>query len=738
MYFDLRLWQFTRGVRGHILATVAVGVAASALGILRLALLGWLIGRVFQGASLGELAAPAAGVAAAMLLRGVLEHARAMMAHATAARVQRHLRRVLYDKIVTLGPAWFGRQRTGAVIAAVIDGVEQLETYFGQYLPQLAVATIMPLAVFLAVLLLDGWMAATLLAFALVALLAPQGFHRWDRRNSLRRSKAYKAFAAEFLDSVQGLATLKAFGQSGERLRSLTEKAHELFRSTMWVMATNAASRGIADTAIALGAAAVLAVGAWRVEAGLLDLTALLMVLMVGVEAFRPMRDLRALMHQGMVAQASAQAVFELLDGDAPVKATARADALPVEPTIAFEDVQFTYPGGRGPAHRGLDFRVAAGERVGIVGASGSGKSSIVKLLLRLYDPDSGAVRIGGRDLRDMGFDQVRGLLAVVGQDSYLFHGTVEDNLRLGRPDATPQELEDAARAANAHEFIRRLPQGYRTVVGERGIRLSGGQRQRIAIARALLRDAPILVLDEALSAVDAANEAVIQDALDRLMRGRTTIVCAHRLSSVIGCDRILVLDGGRVAESGNHAELMQAGGVYRRLMAAQAEEGAGAAPILAGDEAESAEDMRPGAVDRAELEPADSILRAEGLGWGGAIRSLMAHVRPWRAKLAGTFLFGVARVLAFTGVGVAGALAVAAVKRGEPFEPYLWWLFLLAPAAGLLHWLESWMAHDTAFRMLTEMRIRLFAKLDVLAPAYLLRRRTGVLVGLGSSDVES
>ncbi len=821
MFFDHRLWQFTRGVRLRIAATVAMGVFASLVGIGRLALLGWLLARVFAGDAFSELVVPFALVAAVMVLRGWIEHARAMFAHRTAARVQLALRQRLYAKVVALGPAHFGLERTGAVLLSMIDGVEQLETWFGEYLPQLLVATITPLVVFAWLAFFDFPVAALMLGFAMFTLFAPWLFQRWDARSSARRSKAYRGFAAEFLDAVQGLATLKAFGQSTARGRLLAQRAHEVFRSTMWVLATNALTRGLTDTGIAVGSAAVLGYGAWRVTQGQMGLDVLLVVLMMGIEVFRPQRDLRALLHTGMLGPAAADDVFAVLDARPKVEPPAAPVALdgPLAPTVAFENVSFAYPGGRRAAHRGLSFRVGAGERVGFVGESGAGKSTIVRLLLRFYDPDDGAVRIGGHDLRRLRPEDVYRGVAVVNQDTYLFHGTVEDNLRFGKPDAGEEEIEAAARAANAHEFISRLPQGYATVVGERGIKLSGGQRQRIAIARALLRDAPILILDEALSAVDAENEAVIQQALDRLMQGRTTLIFAHRLSSVVGADRILVLDHGSIAETGDHASLMRAGGAYLRLMGAQAGEAGGqggkgarseqeirsersaqgeentrsgahawneanaqgrksvrdgAGPQgeenardeegdESGESARSEEDPQPGPGVRAGMrpaaggprrreipledlhaddaaaqhEPTDAILRAQGLGWAGAFRELLRHVVPWKARLSLVLVFGIVRVVALIGVGVASALAVAAVKHGEPYTQHLIVLAVIAPLAGVLHWLESWLAHDMAFRMLAEMRIALYEKLDRLAPAYLVRRRTGDLVAMATHDVE-
>jgi ATP-binding cassette subfamily B protein len=743
MYIDRRLWEFTRGVRGRIAVTVALGLLQVAVGIARLALLGWVLGRVLMGAGLRELVLPVALTAAAVLVRGGLEYFRATFAHHTAAEVQARLRQRLYEHVVALGPAHFAGARTGEVLLSLVEGVQQLETYFGQYLPQLAVAAVTPLLIFGFVAFLDLPVALVLLVASLVTLIAPSLWHRRDRSASRARQTAYGSFASDFLDSIQGLGTLKAFGQSGARRKLLETRGWDLFRTTMWVLAQNTMARGITDAGIAIGAAAALGLGAWRVASGEMSLPVLLVILMLGVEVFRPLRELRILLHQGMLGLSAAQGIYAVLDArpavrdDAPRSGNG-AGPTPLLPTVAFENVTFAYPGSRGAAHQGLSFTVAVGERVGIVGPSGSGKSTIARLLLRLHDPQGGRILVGGRDARTLPLDELRRAIAVVSQDTYLFHGTVEDNLRMGRPDATMAELEAAARTANAHEFIARLPEGYGTVVGERGVRLSGGQRQRIAIARALLRDAPILVLDEALSSVDAESEAVIQEGLDRLMQGRTTLIFAHRLSSVIGADRILVLDEGRVAETGRHAELMARGGVYHRLMALQARDGNGAGDVVF-------DELKPPALatpstngrPRDEAEPADAVLSSAQLGWPQVIRTLLAMVAPYRGQLFLTFALGIARVVALIGVGVLSALIVLALKRGTPWGGLLVALAIVAPLAGLLHWLESWLAHDMAFRLLTHMRLDLFRKLDALAPAYLVRRRSGDLVTAATNDVE-
>ncbi len=746
MYFDRRLWQLTRGARWRIAAAVAIGLLASAIGIARFAFLGWLLALVFTGAKLSAVVLPAVLTAGAVLLRGWLDHARTMIAHRTASKIQELLRGRLYDKVTALGPAWFAGERTGGVMLSLVDGVEQLQTFFGQYLPQLCISALTPVAIFAFIAWWDVPVAAVMLAFALLGLILPSAFHRWDRRASMSRQRAFKAFGAELLDGIQGLATLKAFGQSKSYAQTLAARARDLSNSTMELLVTSLVTRGVTDIGIAVGAAAALGLGAWRVSHGLMSMEALLIVLMAGTEIFRPLRDLRSVLHQGMIGQAAAVGINDLLAAEAtlPASGSTQPAMSPVpttlSPTIEFEDVRFRYPGGRRAAHEGLALAVAAGARVGIVGPSGSGKSSITRLLLRLYDPQGGTIRIGGRDLRTLDPETIRAQIAVVQQDTYLFHGTVEENLRLGKPEASAEELAAAARAANAHDFIMALPAGYATMIGERGAKLSGGQRQRLAIARALLRDAPILILDEALSAVDAENEAVIQTALDRLMAGRTTLILAHRLSSVIAADRILVVDEGRVVESGRHDDLIRRDGPYRRLMGAQADElGAAAMPhadrVLGGREERPAADL-PGGDDAAE--PADAILRADDIGIGRTLAGLIGFIVPYKRALAVTVASGIGRVTAFIAVGIIGALIVAAVRAGAPHGTLFLALGVVAPLAGLLHGLESGLAHDMAYRLLADMRIALFAKLDALAPAYLLRRRSGDLVGLATQDVET
>ena len=757
MYLNQKLWSLTEGLRNRIALSVGMGLGGSILGMLRLLLMGWIIAQVLEGASLEQIWTAAAGTLLLMFIYAYWDYRRLMVAHNTAAIVQHRIRTRLFDQIVDLGPAHFSHLRSGEVSSAAVEGVEQLEIYFGQFLPQFFVAAITPVVIFAVVATLDFPVACVLLVAALFTLFAPGLFHRWDTENSMRRARAYRVFASEFLDALQGLVTLKAFGQSKAREHSLAKHAHELFQSTMWVLATNSLSRGITDIGIALGAAAALALSAYRVSEGLMEYSTLIMVLLLGVEVFRPLRELRALLHDGMLADSAAKQVFAVLDAKPVVNDQVQESFENLPAHIAFDNVVFSYDqstqdipnesSSRGAVHNGLSFDVAAGERVGIVGSSGGGKSTIARLLLRFYDVDSGTIKIGDRDIRDLSLQQLRSQFAIVNQDTHLFHGTVRDNLLMGNPEATEEEIRQAVISANAEEFIKDLPEGYQTVIGERGVRLSGGQKQRLAIARAILRDAPILILDEALSSVDARNETLIQTALDRLMVGRTTLIIAHRLSSIIGCDRILVLDQGQVAEQGSHAELINFEGTYANLMKSQiGERSADTRIVISSDlnqdkgitESEELDTHSniPGNLGQGS-ESSNDVLSSQGSSWSKVLVQLLKFAAPWKGRLCATFGLGVLRVLAFIGVSLLSALAAVAVKNGTDYSHLLITLAVVAVIAAVFHWLESWLAHDMAFRMLSEMRINLFRKLDSLAPAFMMRRRSGDLINLATHDIE-
>jgi ABC-type multidrug transport system fused ATPase/permease subunit len=383
----------------------------------------------------------------------------------------------------------------------------------------------------------------------------------------------YYPMYAEYLDSFQGLPTLKAFGVAGRRADDLAARSDDLRRAANRLVTAEIVASGL--VALAIGVASALAVGiaALRVASGDLGIGGMFIALLLARETVRPASEMIAAVHYCHAGVIVAPTIFSLLSAEPEVQETVATRALPGDgrlPEVRFENVHFRYAPDDPEALAGINVEIASGETVALVGRSGGGKSTMVALLLRFLDPQSGRVTIDGIDLRDIALADLRSRVAIVSQDPYLFYGSVRDNLLFARPDASEAELVEAARAAQADGFISALPAGYDTIIGERGLRLSGGERQRIAIARALLKDAPVLILDEATSSVDIANESAIRRALDRVTEGRTTLIIAHRLSTVEKADRIVVLEKGHVREEGRPQQLIEQGGEYARLVAIQ------------------------------------------------------------------------------------------------------------------------------------------------------------------------
>ncbi len=735
MYLDRRLLTHTRGVRARIAAAVVLGLCAVAAGIARLAFSGLVIAGVLTGRPFASLIPYLGAVAGFIALRAVFQYLRDVVSQETAARVKQTLHGKLYGHALELGPGHFNQERTGDVLLSMGEGVERLQVFYGQFLPQMVVAAVAPVLIFFLMASFDVVIGVIFVVFALITLVTTPLFMLYNEETSQRRRTSYGAFSADFLDSIQGIATLKIFGRSRAQGARLAERARHLYRTTMGVLAVNMVSVGITTFGILGGTACALGWGALKVSAGELELRSLIVILLMGAEIFRPTRELMILYHQGIDAMASAAGIFKLLEAPVTVREPAPATETAFTPAVRFEDVNFAYRDGARPALRGVSFELRHGEKLGVVGPSGAGKSTLVNLLLRFGDPQEGRVLLGGRDIRGIPLRVLRRHIAVVAQDMYLFYGTIADNLRMARPEATREEIEAAARAANIHDFIAGLPQGYDTVVGERGARLSGGERQRIAIARAILKDAPILVLDEALSSVDAQSEAVINEALQKLMEGRTTLIIAHRLSSVIHADRILVLERGQVAETGGHAELLAGGGTYARLMAAQAHAGDGEA--LEKLEA-PAEEPDVVAAEPAAAPVAGSTRAVAPLSAFTVLRRLGALVRPFLHKVAVSFSAGVLFQASVVAAGAASALLVGQLISGDSIMWHLIVLGTVVTLASALAWADCWLPHDLAYQLLAEMRIDFYDTLDPLAPAYLSRRRSGDLVSIAGGDVET
>lgn len=564
--------SFSPRARRDVAGLVALMLAATVTHLGQGLLIAGLLASVLGEVSIAGLAKAVAGIVGLQLVRIAVVVVRDTWAPTVSGRVKEAVRERLVLKVIEIGPGQAQPMRTGELQSTVIDSVELLDPLIGRFVPAVYSAALGALLAAACMVGIDPLVAAVVLSCALLAPLSKMAGARWIKERGDRWTASYRGLYAENLDAVQGMATLKAFNASARRGRELAQRAEGFCRDSIGLMGAWGASSSIGELLVPTGTAAAIGLGAWHAATGTVSVAGLFVILMLTRETFRPMHDLEAAYHAAYSAIPAARGVAELLRLQPQVTDTARAlpRFTPDPPGLEFAGVTFTYPTRACAALNGFSLQVCPGERVAVVGPSGAGKSTLVALLMRYFDPQAGAVRVGGHDVRDLPLAGLRSLIGVVSQDTYLFHGTVRDNLLLARPDATDEQIARAVTAARATEFVAALPEGYGTVIGERGLKLSGGERQRLAIARALLKDAPVLVLDEPTSSIDAANELEITRALADLTRGRTSIVIAHRLSTVRDADRIVVLDAGRVVESGRHEDLLSRSGAYTRLVAAQ------------------------------------------------------------------------------------------------------------------------------------------------------------------------
>lgn len=507
----------------------------------------------------------------AYVLRMGLQFVRSYMAHLAGWGVVADVRASLYEHLQRLSLRFYENRQTGQLMSQLVNDTDLLENLIAHAIPDLAANTLMLAGV--VVILFNINPTLTLLSMLPVPLiiLAMRAFNVYVRPAFRARQNKLGELNAALNDNLSGVREIKAFAREEAELVRVGDHIRQYRDSMLRALRLMATFHPLIEFSSSLGTIVLIYFGGRFIIGQTLAIDDLVAFFLYLELLYQPIRELSRVWENVQQALAGAERVGELFK-EAP-SVVERPDALTLaekaKGEIVLQDVSFQYEPGE-IVLEGINLTIPSGSVVALVGPTGVGKTTLANLIPRFYDVSAGAILIDGYDVRDLSIKSIRQQISIVLQDVFLFHGTVRENILFGRQDANSQEVEQAARIANAHEFIERMPQGYDTLIGERGVKLSGGQRQRIAIARAVLKDAPILILDEATSSVDTETELLIQQALEKLMIGKTVIIIAHRLSTIRNADLIVVLDGNRIIEQGNHQELMQRNGLYRRLIDVQ------------------------------------------------------------------------------------------------------------------------------------------------------------------------
>jgi ATP-binding cassette, subfamily C, bacterial CydD len=563
---DRRLLRYAGAARAHLVLTVALGLVGAGLILAQTGLLA----RALAVAARGDVAASLSGTLAALLVvvvaRAAVSYGGEVAALRAAATVKSQLRRALTIRSLRLGPVWLGGQRAGEITTLSTKGLDGLDSYFARYLPQLVLAVLVPIAVLARVAVAD-WISAVIIAVTLPLIPLFAVLVGWHTKAQTRKQwRLLATLGGHFLDVVEGLPTLKVFGRARVQEQVIAEVTEDYRAATMATLRVAFLSALVLELSAAVATALVAVEVGLRLLYGHIGYETALLVLLLTPEAFVPLRAVGAQFHASMEGVAAAGRVFEILDTATPGEPQARPAATALRSAsadlrtqyIRLNGVTAAYPGRHRPALDGVSLTIAPGDRIVLTGPSGAGKSTLLALLLRFIAPAAGTIELGddgaGGDLAAIDIRQWRTQIAWVPQQPYLFTGTAADNIALGQAGASRNAIGRAARLAGAADFIEELPAGYDTPLGERGLRLSAGQRQRIALARAFLRDAPLLLLDEPAAHLDPAAARLIGTAIDTALPDRTVILVSHGRGWAGGGGRVINLEQGKLMSSASAA----------------------------------------------------------------------------------------------------------------------------------------------------------------------------------------
>ncbi len=735
--FDKRLISMVPGALKYIAADVVLQWAALVCNIVLFIMVGSFLQLASEGSATPEAAFSVMSAAAlAIVARMAFQTAAQRAGQLAAAKAKRAVRQQVYDKLVALGPAYNETVATNVAVQVSVEGTEQLESYFGQYLPQLFYAVLAPITLFAALAPLSLPAAVALLVcvpFIPASIVAVQKIAKRTMRNYWG---SYTDLGGMFLEAIQGLTTLKIYRADARKHEQMNEAAESFRKATMRLLSMQLNSITVMDL-FAFGGAAVGVIAVlWQYSMGAATFAAAFSIVFLASEFFIPLRTLGSFFHTAMNGMAAAEKMYAILDAPLPKGGSRAVD--PHAADIECLGVGYSYDGER-CVLEGVDFSAPCGSFIGVTGESGSGKSTLAGILSGANARYSGKVLLGGIDLRDVSVESLRETITTVSFSSYVFKGTVRSNLLLAKPDASDIELWGALAKCRLAGFVRESG-GLDMEISAEGSNLSGGQRQRLAFARALLHDAPIYIFDEATSNIDAESEAAIIEAARELAGEHTVIMISHRLSAIAHADNIYVLEHGALVEHGSHDQLLTAGGAYARLWEQQSRLEAFASKSD-GEEvafgAPSQGDVRDAALRKAQPTPGAACAKRSSLSIMARLVGLTRPLLPVMVLAVVLGVLGFFAAIFLTVFAAYGLLGLTGAYSGLPFAAACVAVAACGVLRGPLRYGEQLCNHYLAFKILALVRDRVFGKMRTLAPAKLESRDKGDLVSLLTSDVE-